>query len=395
MLNARVGIFALSTAVAVLASGCTDTKAGSGSTDTTDSSGVAIVRGPAADTPLAWTFAEVGRIGGADTGAPLFDYVAPSSIATDGTARIAVLDHSNQIHLFDSTGSLIRTVGRRGGGPGEMEYPAGIDVDRDGSVSVKDDAKQALLSWDPAGAVLPERKLITARGRTWGTVRRRGDTVFVSLDLVGDTTVAVRRLERWTSRDTLAIDSTVGSRPKMVMFTCVGLALAPLFSGELTWAVRADLVASTRQSTYVVDLSRNGTRERSVRRDVAPIAAKTTDAVKLYPEGLKVRFGGAGGECITPSAEVGEKVGVAPTIPVVRETAIAPDGTLWVERYTFAGETPRTDVFDRDGHYLGTIIGRSLPLGFLGNNLVLFPIIDQDEGTITIGIYRITRTVTR
>ena len=392
MLGARVGVLAMSTLAAIFAAGCADTTAGSQNTDTTDSSGVAIVRGPATDTPLAWTFAEVGRIGGADTGAQSFDYVAPYSVTTDGTARIAVLDasHANQIHLFDAAGTLIRTVGRRGGGPGEMEYPQGIDVDRDGSVSVMDDAKQALLTWDPAGTVLPERKLVTARGRTSGTVRRRGDTVYVSLDLLGDSTLAVRRLERWTSRDTLVIDSIVGPRPKMVMFKCVGLELAPLFAGQIAWAVDGDRVVSTRQSTYVVDITRNGKRERSVRRNVTPVPAKTADAAKLYPEGLKVRFG-SGGECTTPSAEVGEKVGVAPTLPVVRAMAIAPDGTLWVERYTFDGETSRTDVFDRDGHYLGTAASRSLPLGFLGPNTVLFPIKNDDDGTSVIGIYRITR----
>ncbi|WP_310568939.1 6-bladed beta-propeller [Gemmatimonas sp.] len=392
MLSRRVPMVFGLVLASVLAASCGDSARTASNTDTTDSSGVTIVRGSATDVPLRWTFAELGRIGGADTGVQSFDNVSPFSVATDGSSHVAVLDaaHSNQIHVFDSSGTWIRTVGRRGGGPGEMEYPEGIDVDRDGSVSVMDHAKQALLSWDPAGAVLPERKLITARGRPWGTVRRRGDTLYTAIDIVGDTTVQVRRLERWTSRDTLAIDSTLSPRPKMVMFKCVGLALPPLFSSEIAWTVDGDRLISTQQSAYVVDISRHGRRERSVRRDVAPMAAKTTDAAKLYPEGLKVRFG-RDGECVTPSAEVGEKVGVAPTLPVIRAMVVAPDGTLWVERYTFADETPRTDVFDRDGHYLGTASGRSLPLGFLGPDVVLFPIKNDDDGTAVIGIYRIAR----
>ena len=392
MLSARVVGLGFSAIAIVTAAACGDTKATSSSTDTTDSSGVAIVRGPAVDAPLPWTFTEIHRIGGADTGVQSFDYVMPYSVATDGASRIVVLDasHSKQIHVFDSSATWIRTMGRKGGGPGEMEFPQGIDVDRDGSVSVMDDAKQALLSWDPQGAVLPERKLITARGSTWGTVRRRGDTLYATLDAIGDSTVSVRRLERWTSRDSTMIDSTVSAKPKMVMFKCIGLALPPLFSSELAWTIDGDRVISTRQSAYVVDISRNGRRERSVRRDVAPVVAKTTDASKLYPEGLKVRFG-SDGECVTPSAEVGDKVGVAPTLPVVRAMAIAPDGTLWVERYTFAGDTPRTDVFDRDGHYMGTATGHSLPLGFLGPDVVLFPIKNDDDGTAVIGIYRIAR----
>lgn len=392
MLSRRVAVLFVAALSSALAVGCGDSARKATSTDTTDSSGVVIVRAAATDVPLPWTFVELGRIGDADTGVQSFDYVSPASVATDGAAHIAVLDasHSNQLHVFDSSGSWVRTVGRRGGGPGEMEYPQGVDVDRDGSVSIVDDAKQALLSWDRVGAVLPERKLLTARGRTWSTVRRRGDTLYAMLDRVGDTVANVRRLERWTSRDTLVIDSTISPRPKMVMFKCVGLALSPLFTGELAWAVDGDRVLSTHQSTYVVDISRHGRKARSVRRDVAPVAAKTTDASKLYPEGLKVRFG-RDGECVTPSTEVGEKVGVAPTLPVLRAMAVAPDGALWVERYTFDGETPRTDVFDRDGHYLGTANGRSLPLGFLGPDVVLFPIKNDDDGTSVIGIYRITR----
>lgn len=392
MLKARFVTLVCSGLAIGSATACGDKKAEGVRIDTTDSSGVAIVRGPAVDVPLPWTFTEIGRIGGADSGVQSFDYIVPSSIATDGASRIVVLDagHSNQIQVFDSSGTWIRTMGRKGGGPGEMEFPQGIDVDRDGSVSVMDLAKQALLSWAPDGAVLPERKLITARGHTGGTVRRRGDTVYAALDAIGDSTVNVRRLERWTSRDSMTIDSTVSPKPKMVMFKCVGLALPPLFSGELAWTIDGDRVVSTRQSAYVVDISRNGRRERSVRRDIAAVVAKTTDASKLYPEGLKVRFG-ADGECVTPSAEVGEKVGVAATLPVVRSMAIAPDGTLWVERYTLARETPRTDVFDRDGHYLGTVSERLRPLGFLGPNVVLFPIMNDDDGTAVIGIYRITR----
>lgn len=101
-------------------------------------------------------------------------------------------------------------------------------------------------------------------------------------------------------------------------------------------------------------------------------------------------FGG-GRSCVTPSTEVAEKLGIAPTIPLVKYVVVAPDGGLWVQRYTFEGETPAVDVFDAEGRYLGTVTGRPAPLGFLGNDLVLFPIDNADDGTSIVGIYRITR----
>jgi len=358
--------------------------------DTTDSAGVVIVRGPAVDDSLPWTFTEIRRLGGADTGAQAFDAATAYTVATDGVSRIAVLDsrNNNRVHLFDATGTLLRTVGGKGGGPGEMEYPQGIAVDRNGRLSAVDAAKSALLRWDAQGTPLPEQRLDLGYGRVWGMVQLHGDDIYAAVDLIGEA-MAVRRLERWAPTDTQRIDSTVAPKPAMTRFRCVGLTLPPLFTGELTFAVADDQVAVTHQSAYVIDVYRNGARVRSVRRDVALVKASVADAVKLYPEGLMVSFGSE--TCTTPAAEVGEKVGVAPTLPLVRAMRVAPDGSLWVERYTFSGETPRTDVFDAEGHYLGTVSGRSLPLGFLGPDLVLFPVTDDVDGTSVIGVFRITR----
>lgn len=359
--------------------------------DVTDSAGVVIVRGPAVDDSLSWTFTALTTIGGADSGAQAFDQAGPFSVVTDGQARIAVLDtrNDNRVHLFDANGIHVRTVGGRGAGPGELQFPQGIELDRTGRIGVVDAAKSALLRWDEQGTPLPEQRLDLGYGRVWGMVHTRGDTMYAAVDLQGEAN-AVRRLERWTPADSVRLDSTVGPKPAMTMFRCVGLALPPLFTGELSYAVGNGRVAITHQTDYVVDIVQNGTRVRSVRRAIAPTKATVADASKLYPEGLTVGFGG-GNKCVTPASEVGEKLGVAPTLPMIRATAFAPDGTLWVERYTFTGETPRVDVFDADGHYLGTVKGRSLPLGFLGSDTVLFAMPDDTNETSVIGVFRIAR----
>ncbi len=358
---------------------------------TTDSAGVRIVRGPATDVALSWRLVELARIGGADSGAQSFTRVSRFSVATDDREMIAVLDrdNDNRIHVFNATGVLQRSMGARGGGPGETQFPNGLALNASGHVAVFEGSKGALVRWGPDGRPLPELRVMPARGQPWGAPRLIGDTLWVLLAST-DSVNAVTRLERWTPNDTMFVDSTVTPKPRMVMFKCVGLALPPLFSPELEWTLRGAEVAITTQSRYVVDVHAGRRLQRSIRRDIVPVAARTTDASRLYPEGLKVQFGG-GGDCTTPSAEVGEKVGVAATIPVVRAAAIAPDGVLWVERYTFNGETPSVDVFDREGAYLGTIVGRPLPLGFLGADRVLFPIHNPDDGTTIIGIYRIER----
>ena len=127
-----------------------------------------------------------------------------------------------------------------------------------------------------------------------------------------------------------------------------------------------------------------------MRRAVTPVPPTLDDAAKLYPEGLRVQFGGANA-CVVPVPELVEKLGMAPTLPLLQAVTWGPGGSMWVERFTFEGETPRTDVFDANGVYLGTANGRSLPLGILGPDVVLFSVRNIDEGTSKIGVYRIRR----
>jgi hypothetical protein len=63
---------------------------------------------------------------------------------------------------------------------------------------------------------------------------------------------------------------------------------------------------------------------------------------------------------------------------------------LWVDRHVFPGELAVTDVFDREGVYLGTVHGKGLPLGWLGSDRVLFPIGNEETGVSVIGVFRIS-----
>ncbi|MEI2720320.1 MAG: 6-bladed beta-propeller [Gemmatimonadales bacterium] len=378
-------------AALLLLAACGGAKDAPSLSTTTDSAGVAIVTGPAADSALPWSFTEVRRIGGADSGVASFTRASIGGVSTDGRATIAVLDweNTNRIQLFDSTGSWLRSVGAKGGGPGEIASPSGITMSRDGRLLAFDYDKMALVHWAPDGTPLPETKWSAEHGFPFGVPRMAGDTM-IALVQVTDSTHRSTRLEVTTPSGVVVLDSTNGPAPKMVMLSCVGLSIPPLFTGQLAWGMGNGQFATTPQTTYVVNVREGARLVRSVRRAITPTPATKADAARLYPEGMKVMFSG-GRSCVTPSEEVAEKLGVAPTIPLVKYVVVAPDGGLWVQRYTFEGETPATDVFDAEGRYLGTVTGKGAPLGFLGKDLVLFPIDNADDGTSIVGIYRITR----
>lgn len=75
---------------------------------------------------------------------------------------------------------------------------------------------------------------------------------------------------------------------------------------------------------------------------------------------------------------VHEKQGFAPYLPMVKRLAYAPDGTLWVQRYTVAEEPQPVDIFDPDGRYLGTLPdGSPFPVGLLPDGRILVSEKDQ------------------
>jgi len=361
------------------------------SSTSVDSAGVTIVSNTAVDDTLPWRFDLIAEIGGADTGVQAFDAAGPYNVSTDGRESIAVFDrdNGNRVQVFDAQGRHIRTVGGRGGGPGEVEFADGVYMDSRGMLSTFDRAKSAIVRWAADGVVLPELRGFDARGRIWEKATVHGDTVYSVMNRA-DSAQGMYVMERWTSRDTVALDSIVFPRTPMVRFSCVGLAIPPLFEGRLTYAASDRGVAISKQSQYVVDVFRDGRRVRSVRRAITPVPPTLEDASRLYPEGLRVEFGGANA-CVVPVPELVEKLGMAPTMPLLQSVTWGPDGSLWVQRYSLEGETPRTDVFDAEGAYLGTAHGRSLPLGFLGPDVVLFPVHNAEEGTSKIGVYRIRR----
>lgn len=352
---------------------------------TTDSAGVAIVMSSAPDRPLAWNFTEEFRIGGADSGAGSFTSVSPYVVQTDGNNRIVVLNRElNTIEVYDSAGALTASFGGKGGGPGEISFAVELLDLGANEVGVFDFTKMALVRWSPTGEVLPERK-VSAEVRVM-----RGDSAWLGIN-ISDTLRTVSGLALAVGTDTTALDTLVTPPRKMTTLSCFSAMLPPMFTGRFVWDFHEGVVASSRQSTYAVDLFERGRLVRSLRRAIEPVATTPDMAERQYPDGWTVSFGSGGGCTMEPS-EVAEKVGMASHLPVLNALAFGPRGTLWVDRHVFPGEPPVTDVFDRQGAYLGTVHGKGVPLGWLGDDRVLFAIGDEDTGVSVIGVYRISES---
>lgn len=332
----------------------------------TDSAGVEIVvsRGP--DRALTWTFTPLFRLGGAEEGAESFYRVGRHGVAADTAGRLYILDRqAHRVVVFDSAGRYLRSMGQRGGGPGELDWPFNLSVADDGTVSIYDMGKRAFVrfGWDgsPLEHLRPEIRY------TGPFLEVTSAGVFFSSDDYDGTTETNRSGISWWRDDTV---TTVTSMPRapapQVRFPTCGVSFpAPaVFSPALRWDAAGDGVVANRSAAYAIDVYRGGSQVSSVRRDLPPTPATRELAIAELGEGRQVNFGR--GPCTIPPEEWVTQAGFAETVPAIAEILTAPDGSIWVRR-TAAGDEPQlTDVFSADGAYIGTLPpGSPFPLAFL------------------------------
>ncbi len=105
------------------------------------------------DRRLEANFEELYRIGSLD-GQDWEQFGNVSSVAFDGAGRLYVLDSQvSQIFLVDTGGTLIRTIGREGDGPGEFRSVRGMVAMDDGRLVVRDLGHRAYHVFDPNGDI--------------------------------------------------------------------------------------------------------------------------------------------------------------------------------------------------------------------------------------------------
>lgn len=355
---------------------------------TADSAGVTLVTSPGTDRPYPFTVTLQRRLGLDDDSVAALTPVGRSFAGADRAQRIYILNSSlSRVEVYDTAAQRVALMGGEGGGPGEFGFPAGLQVSPDGQVSVVDHGKGALVRFGPDRmpiAELPYQRF----GFPYSGIQVQGDTVYLDTNRPGENS-AVWTLRRFSPQDSVTIAELVLPASGELNFGCVILrGQAPVLSPLLVWTAGDSALAVAAEPGYRVDLRVNDRVVRSIRRSVTPVLAGAAAVRRLYPEGMRIGFGrGRADRCLIPVEDLIEKQGVAPVVPEIQGLALAPDGTLWVQRYTFPDEPQRADVFDPSGVYVGTVTGHGVPAGFLPGNRVLFPIKDEETGGYSLGLF--------
>ena len=105
-----------------------------------------------------WTIVEEVRIGRTEGSGPdVFGFVAAVDVTPTG--NIVVIDgFAQELRFFDSRGQHLRTVGRKGAGPGEFRSAYGLAWDRLGRLWVVDGGNSRYAVFDSSGNYLFDRR---------------------------------------------------------------------------------------------------------------------------------------------------------------------------------------------------------------------------------------------
>lgn len=356
------------------------------------------------------------RVGSMD-GADWEVFASVSGVAFDADGNLFVLDGGNQrVVVLGPDGGHLRTIGRRGGGPGEFLSPAAMAVTAGGELVVYDRGRRAYSVFEADGTFrenLPTD--MVGDGGMPGTNLQAhpqgGFAVdFISMDVdTGDP--ATSRQEgghipvQWRSLDPGADPEEIfrvdriGPRPSMVarpgeMSVQIGGRM-PAFTPTLNWGVLPSGGAAFFQTTeYAVTVvSSTGEVERVLRRPIEPRRVTGRDEGDERDRRWADFDAGGGPQIrivendreLDASAErrrifeqMMAQLEFAEVIPVLSSMAVDRAGRLWIQRTgRRVTEEGPVDIATADGEYLGTVEGVTLPEAFGADGRVVF--VESDD----------------
>ncbi len=273
-----------------------------------------------------------------------------------------------EMHLFDAEGRWLRTVGRRGSGPGEFEALGSVFRGPGDTLVTFEPGVNRIQQWTPDGDFQSLRMLLSAGGRPRASLRGVfGDgSLLVSTALpepgAGDDHTLRDRITLFrVSSDGAEWDSLVSfpgapllRHPDNPLWNWGSLLFAPVPSTDQ----EGDLIAMTAGDRFEIVLRDTaGAMRQIVRRADAhrPISATEYDAaLAAWSE--------------RPPAELGSRLLAAMrrtqpyrVRPSISRVQLTTDGGLWAEHGDpRLGEPVRASLFDGEGRWLGEV---TLPEG--------------------------------
>lgn len=358
----------------------------------TDSAGVAIVtntgngvwgRGD------AWTVEQELAIGTAE-GEPEYQFGQIAGIDVGSDGRLYVFDQqAREVRVYGPDGEFIIAMGKAGSGPGELSQAAGpVFVSPGDTVVVPDMMQQRITLYTAAGEPAGTRPLPMTdgiavkwmEGPNQDLIQQAMIIAFPNQPNVEPKTLLLRRLPTGEVVDTvleMPIGQTVNLSGNAPAIT--------LFESEPVWTIGPDgrLYTGINSEYSVQEYSPTGDLVQIIRkpRDRRAISESDQAAYRRVIREIWQQQG------VPPEAleQLSQQLQFADFYPAYANILGGPEGTLWVQGIQTPDEVEELggsfniqdtgsatwEVFDREGHFLGTVTmpPRFTPLMFQGDAL--------------------------
>lgn len=390
-------VAALSLTVLSLTAGCggSDSRAPGGPdvvVDTLASGVVRVMSGTAGawDEDAGWSLVEELSLGSASAEGPeLFGNVA--ALAVDDRGRILVLDAQvAELRIFGSDGSHLRTVGRRGGGPGEFRTPVGLAAHPAGGYWVVDPANGRYTVLDPEGEV------VTSFPRASGYFAWPfpvGFDLAGRMHDLGSSEEIVALTDQAQPVDTFAIPTVETRRINVIRADgAMTMSIVAPFSPRHHWRFdpRGYLWSGMSDSLRFVQQTLAGDTVRIVQREHQPVPVSRAEADSAQSAIREMIAESAGAD-----AQVEGDFAPPAARPAFEAFHLDDDGRLWVEPSRARGAPRSLLVFDPEGRYLGSV---RIPEGFEMLNVIpvfregtVTALVTNEEGVPTVVRYRVVK----
>lgn len=308
-------------------------------------------------------------------------------IAVTDDNRVFVHDQNGPtVKLFDSTGTLMRFVGRKGAGPGEFEQIAGMDVLPNGQLALWDASHARVNIYSADGEYVrtwrvPVSGFFTSsalRADGTGAIALRIPVFRKSLELGSDDTY-VRFDSVGNIRDTIRVPAWIGPAPQLVgtrgnpgqVMVSMTLPMAPQLVH--TWS-KSGVLVSGPSAPYAVYLTSSSSRPLKLDRawTAAPVLPEEREELREQVT-WQIR------------TSIPEWTWNGPDVPTSKPAhsrlLTGEDGAIWIGLHGIAeriAEEPAAtaggpnappprryrepnvyDVFGADGRYLGKVRAES------------------------------------
>ena len=337
---------------------------------------------------IPMSFRQLAEVGGSADTALLLRSLSAANVGTDSTGRIYILDApEGRIRIYTPDGQPVATLGRRGGGPGEIlnTFSARLAVSPNGTAWAYDRGHSGLTGFQRDGSPLPVIPLRVG-GLLWGLAVDDAMRPVV-LSNRGDS-VVLRRIdgERADTLETIVLPAL---RP-LDASRCglAGHAERPIFAPTIAWAAFDGTIAVAAQDAFALRLISPSGQSQLLARTKAALRATDELAARMLPDGWSVEIGGQG-RCTIPSAEVVAQVGHAAIVPPYEAVIFERADRLWALRTRIPGEPSLADVFSVAEGFVGTVaLGGVWPIAFLPGERIASLERDEDDVPV-IRVYAI------